>query len=130
VNPKAAGIPDCPGEFWPVISWSGPRHGPRDDGSVSYYQYETELAAMQAIRRAVLEKPAVRGCAYLSTLRAGLELPLLPQHPHVALYFTDEQDARAWGGWFGGRIGVWLRRFAAAPETLESWAWRVLWRKQ
>lgn len=129
VNPKAAGIPDCPGEFWPVISWSGPRYGPRDDGSVSYYQYETDLEAMRAMRHRVVEKPAIRGCGYLQTLRSGLELPLLAQHPHAALYYVDEEDARAWGSWFGSRIGEWLRRFAAAPETLESWAWRVLWKK-
>ena len=129
VNPKAAGIPDCPGEFWPVIAWNGVRHGPRDDGTVSYYQYEPEIAAMEAMRRDVLAKPAIGGCAYLETLRAGLELPLLPQHPHVALYYVDEQDAHAWGSWFGGRIGEWLRRFADAPETLETYAWRVLWKK-
>lgn len=97
-----------------MISWNGPRHGPRDDGTVSYYQYETELASMPAIQRAVLEKPAVQACAYLATLRS----------------IVDEEDARTWGGWFAGRIAEWLRRFSAAPETLETWAWRVLWRKQ
>jgi hypothetical protein len=128
VNPKAAGIPDCPGEFWPVIAWNGPRHGPRDDGTVSYYQYEADLGSMQETRRNVVEK--ARDCPYWETLRSGLDLPLVAQAPHVALYYFDEDDAVAWGMWFGARIGKWLRRFAAAPETLESWAWRVLWRKQ
>jgi hypothetical protein len=112
-----------------VISWNGPRHGPRDDGTVSYYQYETELASMQAIQRTVLGKPAVQACAYLATLRSIVDQGLVPQTPHTALYYVDEQDARAWGGWFAGRIAEWLRRFSAVPETLETWAWRVLWRK-
>jgi hypothetical protein len=127
VNPKAAGIADCPGEFWPVISWNGPRHGPRDDGSVSYYQYEAELAPMQALRRAVLEKAAVGQCPGLPGLREGLEFPLRPQTPHVALYYVDEGDARAWGGWFGDHVAAWLRRFTATPETLDAWCWRELW---
>ena len=130
VNPKASMIPECPGEFSPRIAWSGPRHGPRDDGTVSYYQYEPELAAMQAILRATLEKPAVRACPYLPTLRSMVEQPLVPQRPDASLYYADEEDARVWGAWFGTRIAEWLHRFAAAPETLESWAWRVLWRKQ
>jgi hypothetical protein len=129
VNPKAAGIADCPGEFWPVISWNGPRYGPRDDGTVSYYQYVTQsdLGAIQAMRSTVLEKQAVRGCPYLQTLREGLEPPFYPQQPHSGLFYVDEEDARAWGGWFGGNIAGWLKKFTASPETLEAWVWRVVW---
>lgn len=130
VNPKASMLPDCPGEFWPVIEWNGPRHGPRDDGTVSYYQYESQTEPMQAMQHAILDKPAVRACAFLATLRSLAEHPLVAQSPHTGLYYVDEGDARAWGAWFGERVGEWLRRFAAAPETLETWAWRVLWAKK
>ena len=129
VNQKRAGIPDCPGEFWPDISWSGPRHDARDDGTVSYYQYEPDVRAMQELRRALLDRSEVRRCVYLATLRDMVDQGLAPQGPHTALFYYDERDARAWGAWFGDHIGAWLRRFAAAPETLDAWCWRVLWDK-
>lgn len=131
VNPKVSALPDWPGEFWPVISWSGPRHDARDDGTVSYYQYatDTEMAAMQEMRRAVIGKAKDSlQSVHLETIISGLQLPLRPQNPHVALYCLDQPDASMWGKWFGEHIGEWLRRFGASPETLEAWCWRVLWR--
>jgi hypothetical protein len=130
VNPKAAGLPGVPGEFWPVIDWQGPRYGVRDDGSISYYQYasEADLAEIQALRHTVIDKAGPE-TPYLAILRQGLELPLRIQGPDVALFYLDEADAGAWGSWFGARIAAWLGRFNAAPETLESWCWRVLWAK-
>ena len=133
VNRRAAGIADAPGEFWPVIAWDGPKHGPRDDGTVSYYQYVTgaEAVEIQALRRSVVQKVAARvpPNSLLETIITGLDLPLRPNHPHVALYYFDEGDAAAWGAWFGGHMSAWCGRFAAAPETLESWCRRVLWQK-
>jgi hypothetical protein len=122
-----------PGEFRAVLSWQGPRAGARDDGTVSYYQYAgaVDLAAMQALRRSVVQKVAARAQSnkLLSVMIEGLDLPLLPQHPDVALYYFDGGDAAAWGDWFGSRIGAWIEAFEGAPETLETYCWRVLWRK-
>jgi hypothetical protein len=86
---------------------------------------------MQVLRRGVVQKVVAqaRPNPLLSVIVRGLDLPLLPQHPHVALYFFDADDATAWGGWFAERIAAWCERFAAMPETLESYCWRVLWRK-
>jgi hypothetical protein len=134
VNPKVSAIPGWPGEFWPVIVWDGKRYNGRDDGTISYYQYlsAAELEAVQAMRRAVVEKTAAEdplklGRDYLQLFFSSVELPLTPQNPHVGLYYFDETDAAMWGTWFGDHIGEWLRRFGAGPETLERWAWRVLW---
>jgi hypothetical protein len=133
VSAKSAGLPDVPGEFWPVMSWQGPRAGARDDGTVSYYQYADtgDLESMQALRRSIVQKVAARAQPnkLLSVMIEGLDLPLLPQHPHVALYYFDDDDAAAWGDWFGRRMGAWIRRFEGAPETLDAYCWRVLWRK-
>ena len=115
VSRKTAGLADVPGEFRPEISWQG---------TVSYYQYagEADRAEMQSMRRDVVQKIVARSrpSPLLSAIVDGLDLPLLPQHPDVALYYADERDAVAWGGWFGARIAAWCERFAAAPETLES----------
>jgi len=134
VNPKASAIPGWPGEFWPVIVWDGKRYNTRDDGTISYYQYVTaaELEAVQAMRRAVVEKIAAQdplklGRDHLQIFFSSVELPLPPQNPHVGLYYFDEAHAAMWGKWFADNIGEWLRRFCARPETLERWAWRVLW---
>lgn len=113
-----------PGEFRPDISWQG---------TVSYYQYasEAELAQMQGLRRAVVQKVVARAqpSPLLAVIVDGLDIPLRAQHPDVALYYFDEHDAAAWGGWFGARIAAWCERFAAAPETLEDYCRRVLWRR-
>lgn len=133
MNPKIAGLPDTPGEFWPVISWKGPGGGARDDGTVSYYQYATsdDLSDMQRLRRGVVQKVIARAPPDkpFAVLLGGLDLPLAPQHPHVALYYFDAGDGTAWGAWFAARIGDWSARFQAAPETLDRYCWRVLWRK-
>jgi hypothetical protein len=133
VSARSAGLPDVPGEFRPVISWQGPRAGAADDGTVSYYQYAGtgDIAAMQALRRSVVSKVAARAQPnrLLSVIIEGLDLPLLPQHPDIALYYFDNDDAAAWGRWFGGHIGAWIEAFEGAPETLEAHCWRVLWRK-
>jgi len=131
VDRKAAGIPDAPGAFWPLLSWQGPRYGARDDGTVSYYQYATEadITEIQSMRRAVVQKVVSRAQPnkLLSVYVEGLDTPLRPNHPQVGLFYFDERDAAAWGGWFGARIAAWRERFAAAPETLESYCRRVLW---
>ena len=122
MNRSGAGRPDVPGEFRPEISWQG---------TVSYYQYasEAELAELQALRRGVVQKVAAqaRPNPTLASYVDGLDIPLRAQHPDVWLYYFDERDAAAWGGWFGARIAAWCARFAAAPETLESYCRRVLW---
>jgi hypothetical protein len=119
---KAAGLPDVPGEFRPVIDWRG---------TVSYYQHASaaDVAEMRALRRAVVQKVVAHAHPnpLLSAIVEGLDLPLLPQHPDVALYYFDERDAQAWGGWFGARIAAWRERFAAQPENLDAWCRRVLW---
>lgn len=123
VNRKGAGLSDVPGEFRPEFSWQG--------GTVSYYQYasEADLAEMQALRRAVVQRVVAqaRPNPILASTIDGLDIPLRAQHPDVWLYYFDEHDAAAWGGWFGARIAAWLARFGAAPETLDSWCRRVLW---
>src|SRR5438105_8422793 len=48
VNSKASAIPHQPGEFWPDIAAPMLRHGERDDGLVSWYQY-TDPAMNQEI---------------------------------------------------------------------------------
>ena len=101
----------------------------RDDGTVSYYQYERDLDAMQELRRSVLDRSEVRRCPYLATLRDMVDQGLAPQGPHTPLFYYADGDAHAWGAWFGDHIAEWLRRFAAAPETLDVWCWRVLWDK-
>ena len=120
VNRKGAGLSDVPGEFRPELSWQG---------TVSYYQYtsETDRSEMQALRRAVVQKVVARARpnTLLTVIVDGLDIPLRVQHPDVALYYFDENDAAAWGGWFGARVSAWLARFTATPETLEAWCRRV-----
>ena len=122
VNRRSAGLPDVPGEFRPEITWQG---------AVSYYQYtgEADLKEMQALRRAVVQKVVARARPnpLLTVIADSVDIPWRAQHPDIALYYFDEHDAAAWGGWFGARIAAWLERFAAAPETLEGYCRRVLW---
>jgi len=121
VNRRSAGLPDVPGEFRPEIAWQG---------TVSYYQYasEADFQEMRALRRAVVQKVVAHAQPnrLLTVIVDGLDIPLRVQHPDVALYYFDENDAAAWGGWFGARVSAWLARFTAAPETLEAWCRRVL----
>ncbi len=141
INPKMSGIAGCPGELWAEATWDGPRHGPRDSGAVSFYQYTTEddHRSLTALRRSAVDKAAAfTGFAHeserlgrealLSAILLDLEEPPRPQHPQHALYYFDREDAAGWGAWFGERLEGWIRRFDAAPETLEAWCWRVLWR--
>ncbi|MFZ2956222.1 MAG: hypothetical protein WA705_04975 [Candidatus Ozemobacteraceae bacterium] len=141
VNPKASAIPYCPGEFWPVIYWTGPKYNERDDGLISYYQYasQADIEEIQQLRKAVIKKVGEQNVfdhevyhgirdASLGSILAGLDAPLAPNHPHTALYYLDEDDAESWGAWFGSHIEAWIVRFRAAPETLEAWCWRNIWK--
>lgn len=140
VNPKASALPFSPGEFSLDWKWEGPRTDPADDGTVSHFQYDTEAdrAALPALNAAVLDRaerleaepaPLRAGRdALLAVRREGLALPPVPNHPGHAFYYLDESDADAWGRWLGARLSGWLTRFDAAPETLQAWCWRVLWK--
>lgn len=141
VNPRASAIPHSPGEFWPVVTWEGPRHGPRDDGAVSFYQYTTpaENEAIHALVVRVIDKvrrqddfahEALRTArdALLAAIDLDLDRPPEPRLPSYALYYLDAADAAAWGAWFGETVSPWIERFRKAPESLEAWSWRVLWK--
>jgi hypothetical protein len=141
VNPKASAIPYCPGELWALVVWGGPRYNERDDGTVSYFQYTTdaENTSIQQQVKAVIKKVhhqnefenegfrAMRDMM-VGIIDAGLEMPPEPRIPNYSLYYLDEADVTAWGQWFARHIAQWIERFQAAPETLEGWAWRVLWK--
>lgn len=141
VNPKASAIPHCPGEFWAEVAWDGPRYSSRDDGTVSYYQYttETENQSIHALVKAVIHKVRQQDSfenegfraardIMLGSIDLGLDLPPEPRLPNYALYYLDENDASTWGAWFAHNVGPWIQRFQEAPETLEAWSWRVLWK--
>lgn len=142
VNPKASAIPHCPGEFWPVITWTGPKYDDHDDGTVSWYQYTTdgEIRQIQDLRRAALNRTAAQETfendvyrqmrdTSLAMIELGFDDSLPKPHlPHTPLYYLTEVDAAHWGAWFGKHLPTWVERFQARPETLSSWCWRVLWK--
>lgn len=140
VNGKASAIPYQPGEFWPVLEARTMRHGPRDDGLVSWYQYTDEAmeGAIMAQQRGVFEKTRDQAHfepefwrqardVWLAVNRGFLDFELRPGFPHTRLYYLDEADALQWGVVFGAQLGAWIERFTAKPETLEAYMWREVW---
>lgn len=141
INPKASAMPNIPGHFWPIVQWEGQRYNERDTGLVSWFQYssESESNMVQNLRRHVIEKadeqlsfdndPHSRMVKIMvEGLHLDLDIPLLPNFPQPSLFYLDKQDCTEWGSLFGRNLAQWLARFDAAPETLESWCWRVLWK--
>ncbi|CAN5725591.1 hypothetical protein BH23GEM11_BH23GEM11_04260 [soil metagenome] len=133
VNSKASAIPNHPGEFWPVISDA-------DDATVSWYQRASaeQVAAILELQKRVYDKVAAQedfaAEVYREMRDAGLPLLLHhartipePRLPHHALLYLDAGDAQAWGRLLGGAIEAWLEAFAANPETVDSYMWRVHW---
>lgn len=142
VNSKVSAMPYLPGEFWPEISAPETlrsRQG-HDSGDVSWYQYSTEEqnAAFKEQQSRVRKKVAAQKTfenefyrqmrnSRLSSLKALIADPLLPQHPHKELIYLDADDAHAWGTIFAEQLPSWLDRFTRAPETLNMYMWRVHW---
>ena len=132
-------LPDYAGEFMPEIVWSGPRHGPRDTGHVSFYQYAlpAEIDAVAALQKRVIEKfvadrhleaELTDGRSPVRWMASACDIEIRPNHDRWLPYWNGE-DAAAWGSLFGASMKEWLSRFLANPETLEAWCWRVLWSK-
>lgn len=140
VNGKASALPYQPGEFWPVIDAKQMRYGPRDNGTVSWYQY-TDAAmqdAMAQLRQQVYAKTqAQRQFDYglgrqmrdlwLMVAKDSLDYELRPGFPHTRLFYLDAADAMQWGELLGNQMQAWLQRYGEQPETLEMHMWRVEW---
>jgi hypothetical protein len=142
VSGKASAIPYQPGEFWPVIQAKKMRHGKRDDGLLSWYQYTDKAMEEAIVRQRWLVYDKVKDQSHfepefwrqardlwLTTARDLLDFELRPGFPHSRLYYLDEADAMQWGVIFGMQIETWLERFRDLPETLEMHMWRVHWSK-
>jgi len=134
-NSKASGLLDAhqwPGEFRLRVYWTGGRGSYREEHYVSLFQYTTddEVEKFTFILRGALQKYlAAGGPDPHGTLKEALTDDIVVPKPNVDTfyYYFDEDDAVAWGQWYGGVIGPWVSRFIESPEANEEWAWRVLW---
>ncbi len=142
VNSKASGMPNLPGQFWPVIEATKLRYNEKDNGLVSWYQYTDESmnGEMKTFQWAVYDKVVEQTefesesarryrDAYLPTLLRDIESNFKVNRPHDALYYLDERDAEFWGKLFAVHLVPWMEWFSAAPETLDGYMWRVHWNK-
>ena len=129
VNPKSAGLlPHMPGEFGLKIAWRRGKGAERREHYVSLFQYtnEAERNEYAALQRAALEKFfRESGKEKLRSIYSYDDLPV-PNIQEYHYYF-DADDVRAWGHWYKQLLPDWVERFAAAPESNNDWAWRVLW---
>lgn len=129
-NARVAGLADhWPGEFRPRLRWTAGagRDAPARDVSLFQYTLPAENDAHVQLQRQAVAKffAATHADPGLRDLLDAGAAPV-PNHDRWFYYF-DADDAHAWGGWFGGALPGWLARFAAAPESLDDWCWRVLW---
>lgn len=129
-NSRVAGLAaHWPGEFRPTISWTAGAGKELPAKDVSFFQYTLPAenhAHVRLMQQAVAKFLA--GTHADPGLRDLLDPDAEPKPNHDRwFYYFDVDDADAWGRWFGGALPGWLARFAAAPESLEDWCWRVLW---
>ncbi len=134
-NFKAAGLQEYLfwlGEFRLLLAWQRGRGKHKQMFDVSLFQYanETEIATYRELQRQALQKffdersevPNGPLGMYLTDLSYGPK-------PNIAewCHYWDAADATSWGIWYATILSYWPARFLAAPETLDDWAWRVLW---
>ncbi|KFN50905.1 hypothetical protein P873_00725 [Arenimonas composti TR7-09 = DSM 18010] len=130
LNPKATGLlPHYPGEFALTISLPGNSPSPLAT-VVSLFQYTTaaEVDAYVAVEDRALANFVAGNPAAATLFPPDLRRPA----PNVAqwCHYVTRDDVRAWAQWYAGLIPLWIPRYLDAPESLEDWCWRVLWKDQ
>jgi hypothetical protein len=132
-NAKTAGLlPHLPGEFRLHVTWRHKVDGTSTTEKVSWFQYltEAERRAFATLQRVALEKflaqPDKEPMRTIYNYANDPEWLPRANFDEFSYYF-DAEDASAWGKWYGSLVTEWCSRFDAAPESFNSWCWRVLW---
>jgi len=132
-NFKTAGLlPHLPGEFRLTVTWSHKKGNERLKDEVSFFQYTTEdeNEAYAKLQRQALERflshAGKEGLRSIFNYAADPKWLPRPNFDDFGYYF-EEDDAQAFGAWYGTMITPWVFRFIEAPESRNDWCWRVLW---
>jgi hypothetical protein len=132
-NSKTAGLlPNLPGEFRLLITWSRKAAGESRSDGISWFQYSSDrerLAFANLQRSALAKYLAQPGKEPMrSVYNYSNDPQWLPRANFDEFsYYMDASDAFVWGSWYASQIDEWCARFEAAPESFNAWCERVLW---
>lgn len=124
-------LPQMPGEFRLVVTWSHSSGGRTVDDDVSLFQYTTdhEVAAYAAFQRRALQKflEYPGNAARRDLFPYATDIAWLPRATDEEwCYYFDADDVYAWAEWYCHLLPRWFQRFSSAPESRLRWTKRVL----